>query len=112
MKADEFLNKPVNSYMYVKEMAKELSRFTKALEDIGLSHNKDIGNVLELLLVSIDRIGKTKAVVPVMKPVKIDITGNRPTAWEFEITRDRNGLISKIIVKDIKGDGSEVTAIS
>lgn len=101
MKAIDFLNQPIPEPNYIKRVSKELARFTNAIEGINKNQAKEVIGLLRLVLAAIDEMGKAKSVVPIMDPVKIDITDNSPTEWEFNITRDRIGLISKVTAKAV-----------
>ena len=99
MKANEFLKKPIDSSIYIKEMAKELARFTKSLEDMSTSNGKDMGAVLELLLAAVE---KMKVEIPAAQ-IRVAVPEIQfAKKWDFKISRGSGGFMTKVTAERVE----------
>ena len=99
MKAKDFLDKPIDSSIYIKDMARELAKFTKALENMGQSQGKDMAAALELLLIAVE---KMKLDLPAPN-VSVAVPEVRfAKKWRFRVDRGREGFINEVIAEKIE----------
>ena len=95
MKAEDFLNKPIDSSIYIKDMSKELARFTRAIESMSKSQADDVVRILNVVLTAIEELGKVKP--QGSTPVNVEVKSDQPKEWDLKVTeRDKLGLIDRV----------------
>jgi len=80
----------------MERVADELAKFSEAVTRLSQTQAQEVTAVLGLILNVLKTIAQPKQ----EKPIKIDLSDTRPTAWDVQVTqRDLRGKIQQIKIK-------------